>query len=623
MALQTSFAYPDTPVPYKSSQLPESEGKAQKNEHSAELALEAALGWGKPELPPTTPDIPTGYVDDCGPAEEPPMTLHAPEEAEKTAHEAAHEEPGRQLLGLAASADRAETLHSLPVAVASETHTDVQAIVDTENKPISDSSIEEDAGVATLLMMRRNKGNDKAPLPAPLSKAAIKTPATGQQSAMGSAFSPGRGLASSHPYYRSARVLASPLVYGSRVDRRVSSRSGVFQQTTPGREQQSGANRPRLERGFRASPDVRYEQQRTRGAVVYRYPPRAAMQEKEDRWRKEDRWTETDKRPASPRVYIPPPIFSPRRAPSDSALPTQSSLASTRNLAELPRPHSVASERDAASLLDGSAAQRLQFLHQPYKSASSTTAQHRREAPKYPDYFGGGNGPMPSPIRESFVRSNTGSRGREPLSEPEKKVVYRGGDTVTRPLGQGPPSQSSQHFFPDKTDSRLYNSNLKRPAPDEYMSQFGQRQHLKQVVPHLRVPQTSAEDYPTVKRARTDSAESSTSGSGASPPNRMRYIAPPAGNAGTHLIPHTNAKPSEAAQQRRQGAYRSPSPAGGQADNCHARGPAASGREDLGTFLSQVISGRSDRSATETARALADVAVTLAQVAKSLEETMS
>lgn len=70
-----------------------------------------------------------------------------------------------------------------------------KAKIDTEDKATSNQACEEDPGVEMLLMMRRRKGTDNVALPAPLSKAAIKTP--------GSSGIISGGLPSSHPYYRS------------------------------------------------------------------------------------------------------------------------------------------------------------------------------------------------------------------------------------------------------------------------------------------------------------------------------------------------------------------------------------------------------------------------------------
>lgn len=485
---------------------------------------------------------------------------------------------------------------------------------------------EDDPGVAMLLMMRRNKGKDRPALPAPLSKAAIKTfTIVAVKSAMRSAFSPGGGLPSSHPYYRSPRVLASSQVHENRnAAREPSKKAG-----SPDMEDKNNGpptaqlryNRPIAH--SRTPSDIRYEQQRARSHVIYNYPtrPRNLTERKEI--------PESSERPQlSPRVYIPPPIFSPRRVQSNGAIPTQSTLATPRDA--LTRPRSVASER--VTLLEGSAAQRLQCLHQPYKSVTPTD-QARRDLAHYSEYFGNENGPLRSPIRESFVRS-------DPLNRRSEDV--RGRSYASRPIYNPCPSkpprqpttlQSQAAYRESQRDFRTYARNMsafKRPAPDDDVPQYRSNPPMQHIVPRISAPQDLAVRNDTHKRARTDSAESSTSGSGASPPNRMRYIAPPPGNAGTHLVPHTtlvssqtSSKSSDAAQQRRQSpAFRSPSPANKTGETKPTQETVSRGNDKLCSIISQLTSGSDSRNAVETAKTLADVAAQLAKVAESLKESI-
>lgn len=483
-----------------------------------------------------------------------------------------------------------------------------------------------DPGVAMLLMMRRNKGKDRPALPAPLSKAAIKTSTIAAvKSAVRSAFSPGGGLPSSHPYYRSPRVLASSQVQETRsAAREPSKKAGspdVDDKNNGPPTAQLRYNRPIAH--SRNPSDIRYEQQRARSHVIYNYPTRPPnLTERKEVPKSSDRPQ------LSPRVYIPPPIFSPRRVQSNGALPTQSSLATPRDA--LTRPRSVASERVTA--LEGSAAQRLQYLHQPYKSAIPTD-QARRDLPHYSEYFGNENGPLRSPIRESFVRS-------DPLSRRSEDV--RGRPYTNRPIYNPCPSkpprqpatlQSQAAYRESQRDFRTYARNmpvLKRPAPDDDFPQYRSNPPMQHIAPRISAPQDLAERNDTAKRARTDSAESSSSGSGASPPNRMRYIAPPPGNAGTHLVPHTTSvssqagsKSSDAAQQRRRSpAFRSPSPANEAIATSLMQSTVSRDNEELCSIISQLTSGSDSRNAVETARTLANVAAQLAKVAESLKESI-
>lgn len=382
----------------------------------------------------------------------------------------------------------------------------------------------------------------------------------------------------------------------------------------------------RLDGPPRYNSDVKYEQQQPRrsSGVVYHYP--TAPQRPRDEGQRQEQVDRSGH--LSPRVYIPPPIFSPRRVHSTEAIPSQSSLQSTR--AELMRPRSVASER-AATMGEGSAAYRLQYLHQPYKP--STPAQpSSRELPKYPDYFGKGNEPLPSPIRESFVRSHPAQiRGVD--------ATYREQHRSMRPTYKPSPVAPARPPLEAQGPHRDFSQDLRahgRPALTIKRSaaelSFNQERHntcVQQAASHISAPQELAAQHQP-KRARTDSAESSTSGSNGSPPNRMRYIAPPAGHAaGNQLIPYLSApKPCDsitAAQQLRHGpAFRSPSPAySAAAESSIGQGTVSIDNGDLRSLIAEVIEGKADRSKTETARTLADVAATLAKVAESLKQSMN
>lgn len=448
-----------------------------------------------------------------------------------------------------------------------------------EGKGSLDQPGDGDQGVAMLLMMRRNKGKSDVHLPAPLSKASIKTQVKDHSSSS-------RGLPSSHPYYRSARVLASP---------------------KPG----MGGSKYKDQLGNKGVSDVKYEQQRARATnIVYRYPVRPFMQHKSASC------IETEHSPTSPRVYIPPPIFSPRRLPSNDSIHSRSSLSVNYNRDDLVRPHSAAVPSEPLARrnpIDGSISRRL-----PYPTANALR-QQRRDLPDYPDYSSIGNGPFPSPIRESFIRSNSGGRIVPPFRELERRLVYQGSDAVNfRRATVSPPDLVAYDRGPN---------GLKRGAPEDFTSYRKQDRDFQQTLPRLRLPDDYSENEMRAaveaKRARTDSADSSTSGSGNSPPNRMRYIAPSRSSVGSHLIPHSSV---DQAQQRRQNAYRSPSPSASRQkarNGDSARNSGSFDFKDAEPMISQALakSGKSE-SAIDTARALADVAATLARVAESLKDSI-
>ncbi|KAK9899668.1 hypothetical protein P389DRAFT_2550 [Cystobasidium minutum MCA 4210] len=504
---------------------------------------------------------------------------------------------------------------------------------DEDNGKGIEVTAEDDAGVQMLLMMRHNEGKDRPrSRPTPLSKVANKAAVIGLKLVTTSNLSPSRGLPSSHPYYRSTRVLASPRTQDAR-------NSASMPVEKAGSDGKSGSNDPPRQLQYakpdqlvKNQPDIKSEQQRPRQNGVYHYPipPRTPLDRK-------DNGKEIERPQLSPRVYIPPPVFSPRRYHSNGAISTQASLAAQRDAVV----HSRSQASEKPQRYELSAATFLQSLHQPYKPGTPPAGPTFREMqPKYSEYFGAGDAPLPSPIRESFVRSEPASkRNVQPLAKtPAPRLVYAPCDDP-QPRGEFPlEAQRLKHEI--RRDFRVYpgfTSGYKRPAPPQDLARSMSQPTFQRITPRTNQPQGLPGAYGNYgvcvpyshKRPRTDSAESSNSGSNASPPERARnIIVPSTGSLSKHLSPHipptfsrSSSMSSDSSQQRRPGPiHRSISPAGN--SRMHSSpGPTKvpPANQDLGAILSHLMSGSSNQTPDEAAQTIANVAAQLARVAETLK----
>lgn len=472
-----------------------------------------------------------------------------------------------------------------------------------DNRSLSD----EDPGAAMLLMMRRSKGKVNASLPAPLSKAAIKTTVLASEDASKLSVDFGRGLPSSHPYYRSTRVLASPSNPRNRSDK---AGNGTASMSAAHQKAKGQDRRP---------PNVVYEQQRPRPAgVVYSYPLRPPGQGRSNSW------NTTKEAVVSPRVYIPPPIFSPRRGPSRPSHATHSS--SNRAMGEqLSRSYSVASERFAGDLIINEIpASPRQTIGLPYRTANpALRAQRRHQLPSYTEYFGDEQEAFLSPIRESFVRSSNDSRETPSSWDSHLRKIARR-DSVPSVHRTTPSSDPARKAYDSAT------GKLKRPMPEEFGSRFPADPRYRGMLRHLEVPQGPPSDRlqsAPAKRVRTISAESDTKRNGALPPDALRYIAPPHCKAGNLTVPHTAAgvligtADEEGQVQVVSSKASSPAALSQIGSSSRRRGSSISDSEaSIASIVTQAISERAGGGVTETARALVEVAAALAKVAESLKD---
>lgn len=475
------------------------------------------------------------------------------------------------------------------------------------SSPPSPASLpqEEDAGAEMLLMMRRNKSNSSAPLPASLDKVTMRAPQTPKSA---SSTTPRAGLPSSHSYYRSANVLASPVLREHQASR---PQFRNLSQDMSNPEKLAAATSTKLRVHPERAADVRYEQQRLRKPVAYRVPPEVAIAAgtgvNAQHWSS----TKVEKPQGSPRIYIPPPIFSsqhgrpPLHHRTHSEVPSSSINRKMSQVAS-PRDSSAAS---APEMKLRTATEQLHYMHQPYKSLA-TQPSRRLSPPRYQDYY---DETLPSPIRESFIRSSSraGTHDKSPL--PERWQTDRQPYQPIRYAG------SKRGAIDDPEDVRIHPTT-----------------GMRYITPHARHSTTidPVAANSGFKRARADSRESMSSGSsdGGELPeqvraSRMKYIAPDRPPSGGPLIPHSVQmganKPHRHhhGQSPARGPSPIPEPHSMENRTSEARSGPESGESLLNALLSHVgstnnVDGLEGRA--NAATALTDVAAALVRVAQEL-----
>lgn len=290
---------------------------------------------------------------------------------------------------------------------------DMSAMVDAANDT---SNTDDESGVATLLMMRRRKDATKQELPAPLKT--ISTTTTKGSAANIPLLS---AFPSSHPYYRSKFVLATPSTQSSAAIKTELKTPKDVAIRSPKRIAVS-AREPSLPTGLsnlRLNTQGHFKSQST--SVI----ESMSVQ--------------------SPKIYIPPPRFSPhmrrlsshRRSISDGTLPPHRPMESQTPSSRLrfipPPPLASRSTR--------------KYISPPAFTSSSQRYQDSRYAPYESDrrYW---EPPMRSPIKESFVRTPVKETFAEPPHWPmpdRKEITYKPcGNVETRRLRSPSPSINEQ-----------------------------------------------------------------------------------------------------------------------------------------------------------------------------------
>lgn len=261
----------------------------------------------------------------------------------------------------------------------------------------STSPESDDTGVASLLMLRRmsvQAGPSTRLAPLKASQSALTAPGSAVSSGSGKTTS----LPSSHPYYRSNRVLASPYrSAGSEDAPHKSARQQMDLGRLVGGTSVKSASLPRAP----ASP------QHFRPAAS----PSIHLSPYHERM-------------PSPRILLPPPPFSPTARRISSAHHRSKSDLETSKLRFIPPPRRTAPaarhyiDPPSASSSRGGVDQHRQPIHR--KAVPSPMTRQRSEEL-----------PMPSPIRESFIRtpvrddSPPQRRRQVRLVSPESLVVKR------------------------------------------------------------------------------------------------------------------------------------------------------------------------------------------------------
>lgn len=451
---------------------------------------------------------------------------------------------------------------STPSGTAKLSPTTVQSsnaapITDMEVDP--NDAVDEERGIATLLAMRRNKGGDSpAKLPAPLSQRALKL-----VPALEAAGSSTTRKYISPAYYRTERVLNTQ-----------SPRTAM----TPNASVSGSLPRALHEINLRRD-----------GAVAH--TPRLV--------------TATG---ASPRVFIPPPSLPSSRPPFGHARTTSDGLVSGRQSRFIIPPPSpsrrfIPPPPRTARLEPMSPARR--FIIPP-----PGTPRHSlpRSPPRYLPYAELDELPSPSPHKESFLRQSQ-SRPETPVSTGQGENYKPCGSVETRRRRSGPEELDSDSVRPKAFGRSVSDTPLwpeARAASHSHGSSISRKRTCDESVDSTRF---------SSKRARSDSgSEDGSTGSryGGSRPSSTRVLIPP-----PHVVPARRvmiAPRGQAGSSRR-----STSPP--EAKLAVEQQTSTTTADLLAALLEEVKGSSKENGGVEAAKALENVASTLAQVAQKLRKS--
>ena len=433
---------------------------------------------------------------------------------------------------------------------------------------------DEQRGIATLLAMRRNKnGDSQAVLPTPLLSQSLKT-TTGSRGAIDTGTSPRRYT--SHAYYRSERVRNS----------QTPASSSVRQPATAGYSHlpaSSGLPRAMHELHLRQEQD----------ASLSPMPESAAR--------------------GSPRIYIAPPHTAGAARPI-----RHMRTASAGQMQFIPPPPATPTRRfippppGSARVPPASPARR--YIHPPMSLQSLHRTSLPRSPPRYHPYAEREELPSPSPLKESFLRRAI-ERSPSPVSS--------GQDAFYQPCGT---VQTRRRRSNERMESiYLANPYVRPPAGGRSISD----QPMWHRAQHARTPSNGSDTtssrkrayeepeqvlYHTYKRSRSESgsdAESGSSRGGATSTGR-RFIPPPQIVPAHSVMPASRPIPRPASPP-----VQAPSPHDVKPQVSQSQIPNTTA-DLLSALLEEVKDAGKENGGLETAKALENVATTLAQVAQKL-----